>query len=129
MEHIEIWKTLSIASESKVLRIGCLLLLFEVATLAAGIGVWMICHGFWLFGSRLVIYWKPARSWFANIIKIPDKRSIQTPPVTWYRWIYLILYFSLGLVFVFFGTKMFVQNGFLEQNIIYWFIRDATITK
>ncbi|MCJ7434557.1 MAG: hypothetical protein MUO77_13815, partial [Anaerolineales bacterium] len=107
----------------KVLRFGCLFVLFEFATLAAGIGIWLICHGLWLASSRLIIYWRPARLWFLDLLKLQDERFLQMLPMPWYRWIYLIVYLSISLAFIVFGTMALVQNGFLEQNIIYWLLR------
>jgi len=120
------WRNLREAfkqSWNKVFRYGCWFLLFELLTLTAGFGVWMICHGLWLAGSRLVIYWKPARIWIVNLIKLQDEQYLQMPPLTWYRWIYLVIYFSIAIAFIVFGTTTLVQHGFLGQNIIYWLIR------
>jgi hypothetical protein len=91
-------------------------------TLAAGIGVWMIFHGLWWAGLRLFLYWKPARSWFIKLFNIQDERYLQMPEMTWYRRINLLMNIAIACAFIFFGVKI-LANGFLEQNIIYWFVR------
>jgi putative Mn2+ efflux pump MntP len=126
MERKEISTSLPNSSKQtvqKAIVFGCLFLLFEILTLAAGIGIWMIFHGLWMAGSRMVVYWRPAREWIASFFKLEDERYRQMLPMTWYRWIYAVMYFLAGLFFVFLGAKMLIQNGFLEQNIIYWFTK------
>lgn len=126
MEKKDAWSTLRNAPKqawTMAFRFGGLFIFFEFLTLVAGVGFWMICHGIWLAGSRLVIYWKPARIWIVNLIKLQDEQYLQMPPLTWYRWIYLVIYFSIAIAFIVFGTTTLVQHGFLGQNIIYWLIR------
>lgn len=96
--------------------------IFEIATLAAGIGVWMIFHGLWWAGIRLFLYWKPTRIWLTNLLKIKDERYLQMPRLTWYRKINLLINLAIACAFIFLAIKI-LANGFLEQNIIYWFVR------
>jgi hypothetical protein len=104
-------------------NLGCkyifLFIAFEILTLAAGFGIWMIFHGLWMASLRLIAYWKPARHLFASLLKLQDDRYLQMLPMTWYRWTYLVVYFSIALTFIIFGASTLVQNGFLKQNIIY----------
>jgi hypothetical protein len=104
---------------NNVFRYGCWFLLFEIIALAAGFGVFMIAHGVWLLGSRLVLYWKPARVWLMNSLHIQDERYFQTPPFAWHRLLIQIVYFSLAGFMIFAGFKILIDDGFLHQNLIY----------
>ena len=104
---------------NNVFRYGCFLLLFELFTLAVGFGVFMIAHGLWLLGLRLVIYWKPARIWLMKLLHVQDERYLQTPPFAWHRLIILMVYFSFAGILIFYGFKILIDDGFLKQNMIY----------
>ena len=105
----ESWKTFREAfkqSWNKVFRYGCYLVIFEFLTLAAGIAIWMICHGLWMIGLRLVIYWKPARAWLMRLMHVQDENYLQTPPFAWHRLIILTIYFSFAGFLIYLGTKI-----------------------
>ena len=124
MERRDIWKTIRNAPKQawlKAFRVGCLFFLFELLTLTAGIGVWMVFHGLWVVGLRLTNYWRPARSWLAAILKWREEAFLRTPPMTWFRWISLAINLSLALFLIYFGIRILAQNGFLGQNLIYIF--------
>jgi hypothetical protein len=57
-----------------------------------------------------------------NRLKLQDGQYAQMPTLTWFRWIYLAVYFSVATAFTIFGTMTLMQGGFLRQNIIYWLI-------
>ena len=110
-------------SWNKVFRYGCYLVLLEFLLLATGFGIWMIFHGLWLLGSRLVLYWRPARKWFnAKIIKTQDERLLQMPIMDPYRLISVTIYFVGAILMIYLGAKILVQDGFLKQNLIYMVI-------
>ncbi|HUI90209.1 MAG TPA: hypothetical protein VLX61_15935 [Anaerolineales bacterium] len=116
------WRTFPWAfkkSWNNVFRYGSYLAIFKFLTLAGGIGIWMIRHSLRIGGLRLADYWKPARSWLIKLLKIQDERWRQTPVITWYRGISLLLYLSIAFLFLFFGVKILLENGFLNQNLIY----------
>jgi uncharacterized transporter YbjL len=122
MERSDIWKTIRNAPKQawlKAFRFTGLLFLFELLTLTAGIGVWMVFHGLRVGGSRLTIYWRPARSWLAAILKHREEAFLRTPAMTWSRWISLAINLSFSLFIIYIGIRILVQNGFLSQNLIY----------
>ncbi len=46
----------------------------------------------------------------------------------WHRWIILLIYFAIIGIFLYAGINILVQNGFLEQNLIYWIIQSSSNT-
>jgi hypothetical protein len=109
-------------SWNKVLRYGCAFFLFEILALALGYGVFLICHGLWLVGSRLVIYWKPGRKFLIDVLKIQDEKYLVTLPMTISRFTFVGVYLAVGIVMIFWGCKVLFDGGFLNQNVIYFYL-------
>jgi hypothetical protein len=106
------------------LKFGGIFLVAELIFFAAGFGIWMIAHGLWIIGSRLVIYWKPARRITSKyFFKSQEEQYLQMPPMPWYRWIYLFLYLAAATALIIFGVEVLVTKGFLGQNFFYLIAR------
>ena len=120
---ISLWKAMFPRDKKywlKALKYAGILFGIEMVSLTAGIGIWLIVHGIWIATSRLFIYYGPARRFIlANVFHSQDEQYLQTPPMLWHRWIILFIYLVLVSFFLFAGINILVQNGFLEQNIIY----------
>jgi hypothetical protein len=98
-------------------------LVFEILTLLIGLAIWMIAHGIYLITSRLVLYWKPARTLAMRTMKIQNAEYFVVPAMTWWRYISVGMYITIGSVMVYFGFKTLLASGFLNQNLIYLLIQ------
>lgn len=118
----------SAIAENKLglLRLGLILSGIQIASLILGFAFFFITFGVYIALSRIIIYWKPTRSWFANSIglKINEIDATQVSP--FYRGLANIFHLVIALFFAIFGfyvirlgINVLLHNGFLGQNFIY----------
>ena len=99
------------------------ILLFMLCALVVGLGFFLMANAVYLFILRFFLYWQPAYSIYVKVIDLkhaPPK--LPKIPIPWYQYPILLFYFGLCLGLFYIGFDIVVSGGFLDQNMIYWFI-------
>ena len=113
---------LSKLTDRKLIPRRCLVMaILELGAISLGIAFFIIIHGFLLGVSRFVFYWKPAFIIYTKVMNIKDVDFIRVP-IPWWRAILLGIEACIALFFIYFGIKLLITHGILEQNLLYQII-------
>ena len=106
-----------------LLKIIGMSLLLNLCAIVFGIGFGLMVNAVILFMIRHFLYWQPA---YAVVMKVLGLQHVPARlpkiPIPWYMYIILLLHLLPILVMFYVGLDMVISGGFLDQNMIYWFI-------
>lgn len=94
--------------------------LFLGSMMLLGVGFFLLGQAVFLTVIWFAPYWQPAYSLLVRITNIPEApRKLIPLAIPPYRYILLLIKAGLILTMFYYGIQMFIQFGFIGQNIIY----------
>jgi hypothetical protein len=120
-------KLYSQINPSKILLRGMgIYLLITSLSLVLGIAFFLICIGLIHIVIWYANYWEPAKKVLLRALNISpsNQNFIKILPLNWYRLIFLALKAGIIICSVYLGCRILLTQGFLSQNIIYWFLKN-----
>lgn len=110
------------AKNHPIYRIGCISITVVFVSLLLGFAFFLIGQAIWFGFLWLGPYWTPSYKLLKKIWK-PAKAidHLDRLPITWWNVIFLVINSVAILCMIFFGIKILLEGGFLNQNLI-WLI-------
>ena len=109
-----------------LLRLWMILSGIYLTSLMLGFAIFLIMFGIEIALRRIIIYWTPARNWFAKTfyITLPEYDTSKVSPfyksvVNIFHLAITLLFLAIGFYVIKLGIDILLRDVFLGQNFIY----------